>query len=212
MTADGWVFIVGGLKLAGIWSLLPVQEVYERSTGRDQRLQSLLLANQHQRQAFQFATCEAAGNLKNVLHLQLDRSSILGDQLTWSPCSLEDGLSWTLKHRATSYDLHAHGALKAPQSVNLAQQCAKLDASFKDTVPANTPQQAPVEGFLLHPNPRVKTTKNPALNARSSTKSSTKQAVDSSDPVQSPKRNILWCSFNAIVQCYAWTPGLCVQS
>lgn len=82
--------------------------------------------------------------------MQLDLSPMLEYWLTWGLCSPEDGLSWTLMHGTTSYDLRPQDTLEAPPSINLAHQLAQIDASSKHPSTGRS-KEAAQDSFITQP-------------------------------------------------------------
>lgn len=138
-----------------------------------------------------------AGDPRGLQQIQSKRSPVLQNQLTWGPCSPDDGLNWTLIHGATSIDLHPQGMLKPCASINLTKQMAETEASAK--MPGSAAKSKPgiAKGFLLQPGHGVKTRRAAALQTKSSAKA-VKQEAMAAIPVPLPsERDVLWCSFNA---------------
>ncbi|KAK9831568.1 hypothetical protein WJX74_000312 [Apatococcus lobatus] len=138
-----------------------------------------------------------SGDPRNLVQMTSKRSPVLKHQLKWSPCSVEDGLSWVLMHGATSIDLHPQGLLKPCPSICLTQQLAEIAASPK-TPGSSTNCKPFAKGFLLQPSREVTTRRPAALQTRKPTEADKLQLTAADNPTPLPsKREVVWCSFSA---------------
>ena len=118
--------------------------------------------------------------------MRLEQSNNLKGQLKWGDCSPEDGLSWTLMQGTTYFDLQPQAGLTIPRIINLSDQVSMIDAF------PPTPQ--PGSG-IRSGHPEIASGKDVR---RSETAMSKQLSVPGSSPVaKAPKKDVLWCSWEA---------------
>ncbi len=126
------------------------------------------------------------GDRKSTKVMRLEQSNNLKGQLKWGDCSTEDGLSWNLMQGTTYFDLRPRAGLNIPRIINLSEQMSMIDAS----PPTPQPGSGKRSGHPENASGKDVSGSNTAMSKQSS-------VPGSSLVTKAPKKDVLWCSWEA---------------